>query len=122
MPVAADEDFGMVPLEAQSFGRPVIAFGKGGSLETVRGAYVPIRQPQATEGGAITGVSFQKQTADSLAEAIVLFESSEEIFRPEQIRSHARRFDSSIFLERMRYFISTAMTNDKNLGNRFLGQ
>ena len=36
---AADEDFGMVPLEAQSYGRPVIAFGKGGSLETVDGAY-----------------------------------------------------------------------------------
>jgi len=39
---AADEDFGMVPLEAQSYGRPVIAFGKGGSLETVSGVYSPI--------------------------------------------------------------------------------
>jgi glycosyltransferase involved in cell wall biosynthesis len=119
---AADEDFGMVPLEAQSFGRPVIAFGKGGSLETVRGAYAPIGQSQATEGGAITGIFFQEQTADSLAEAIVSFESSEEIFLAEQIQSHARRFDTSIFLERMRHFISTAMASDKTLSNRFLGQ
>ena len=37
---AADEDFGLVPLEAQSYGRPVIAFGKGGALETVIGAFV----------------------------------------------------------------------------------
>ncbi len=43
---AADEDFGMVPLEAQSYGRPVIAFGKGGSLETVIGTYNPIREKQ----------------------------------------------------------------------------
>jgi glycosyltransferase involved in cell wall biosynthesis len=107
---AADEDFGMVPLEAQSFGRPVIAFGKGGSLETVRGAYTPLRQSQAAEGGALTGVFFREQTADSLAQAIVSFESSEEIFLPEQIQLHARRFDTSIFLERMRDFISTCVT------------
>ena len=44
---AADEDFGMVPLEAQSYGRPVIAFGKGGSLETVIGTYSPIRKQKA---------------------------------------------------------------------------
>ena len=108
---AADEDFGMVPLEAQSYGRPVIAFGKGGSLETVRGIYAPICQPRPREDGAITGVFFQEQTAESLAKAIISFESCEEIFIPHQIQSHARKFDASVFLERMRDYIQSALTN-----------
>src|SRR5258707_10206809 len=70
---AADEDFGMVPLEAQSYGRPVIAFGKGGSLETVIGTYSPIGKRKACEDSAITGVFFREQTADSLAKAILCF-------------------------------------------------
>jgi glycosyltransferase involved in cell wall biosynthesis len=108
---AADEDFGMVPLEAQSYGRPVIAFAKGGSLETVRGIYTPIRRQMGTADSAITGVFFQEQTADSLANAILSFEASEEIFRPEQIQLHARKFDTSVFLERMRDYIASALMN-----------
>lgn len=57
----------------------MIAFGKGGSLETVIGAYAPIRRPKVEEGGAITGVFFAEQTADALTNAILSFESSEEI-------------------------------------------
>jgi glycosyltransferase involved in cell wall biosynthesis len=101
---AADEDFGMVPLEAQSYGRPVIALGKGGSLETVIGIYNP-----SLKGGAervVTGVFFQEQTVDSLANAILSFEASEEIFLPRQIQLHARKFDTSIFLDRMRNYIN----------------
>src|ERR1700730_15469056 len=98
---AADEDFGMVPLEAQSYGRPVIAFGKGGSLETVRGSYAPIVKQAAEENPALTGVFFQKQTVDSLAEAMLSFESCEETFLPLRIQSHARKFDTSVFLDRM---------------------
>ena len=107
---AADEDFGMVPLEAQSFGRPVIAFGKGGSLETVRGAHIPIGERNGHDEASPTGVFFKEQTADSLAEAIVSFESSEALFRPQVIQSHARTFDTAIFLDRMRKYISDAMT------------
>jgi glycosyltransferase involved in cell wall biosynthesis len=107
---AADEDFGMVPLEAQSFGRPVIAFGKGGSLETVRGAHIPIGERNGHDEASPTGVFFKEQTADSLAEAIVSFESSEALFRPQVIQSHARKFDTAIFLDRMRKYISDAMT------------
>src|ERR1700730_2768674 len=98
---AADEDFGMVPLEAQSYGRPVIAFGKGGSLETVRGSYAPTVKQVAEENPALTGVFFQKQTVDSLAEAMLSFESCEETFLPLRIQSHARKFDTSVFLDRM---------------------
>jgi glycosyltransferase involved in cell wall biosynthesis len=114
---AADEDFGMVPLEAQSYGRPVIAFGKGGSLETVLGTYNPIRQKRTEEGSGFTGVFFRQQTADSLAEAILSFESSEEIFRPPQIQAHARSFDTSIFVERMRNYINSVMANPSDPEN-----
>jgi glycosyltransferase involved in cell wall biosynthesis len=108
---AADEDFGMVPLEAQSYGRPVIAYGKGGSLETVRGSYLPISEAGTGEEGLLTGVFFREQTAESLAKAILGFESSEEAFLPLEIQSHAREFDTSIFLDRMRDYIEQAVSN-----------
>ena len=86
---AADEDFGMVPLEAQSYGRPVIAFATGGSLETVRGAYAPVTQQNTEEGNPITGVFFLDQTADSLSDArITSFEASEELFPRRRKSSH----------------------------------
>jgi glycosyltransferase involved in cell wall biosynthesis len=108
---AADEDFGMVPLEAQSFGRPVIAYGKGGSLETVVGAYPPIEQGQTDELDGITGLLFEEQTADSLAKAILEFEAREERFIPKQIQLHARKFDTSVFVNRLRNYVEYAMTN-----------
>lgn len=111
---AADEDFGMVPLEAQSYGRPVIAFGKGGSLETVRGTYAQTRKQNAEDDAAITGVFFKEQTADSLAEAILCFESSEQMFVPEHIQLHARKFDTAIFLDRMRNYIDSVISNSSN--------
>jgi glycosyltransferase involved in cell wall biosynthesis len=101
----------MVPLEAQSYGRPVIAFGKGGSLETVRGAYAPIVKQAAVENPTLTGVFFREQTIDSLTEAIRSFESSEEIFLPLRIQLHARKFDTSVFLDRMRTYINGVLAN-----------
>jgi glycosyltransferase involved in cell wall biosynthesis len=103
---AADEDFGLVPLEAHSYGRPVIALGKGGALETVVGSYAPAHQQGNGDEPALTGVFFRDQTPDSLAEAILAFESSEEVFVPEHIQSHARKFDKSIFLDRMRNYLN----------------
>jgi glycosyltransferase involved in cell wall biosynthesis len=114
---AADEDFGMVPLEAQSYGRPVIAFGKGGSLETVIGTYTPVLEKKAAEGFAFTGVFFREQTADSLAQAILSFESSEEIFLPQHIQSHARRFDTAIFIDRIRKYINLVVNKPSSSEN-----
>lgn len=106
---AADEDFGMVPLEAQAYGRPVIAYGKGGSLETVIGIHASNGECKAGADTAVTGIFFQEQTADSLAKAMLSFESCEEIFLPEYIRSHARKFDTSVFVDRMRSYINRVM-------------
>ena len=92
---AADEDFGMVPLEAQACGRPVIAYGAGGSLETVRGT-----------GSAPTGIYFAEQTAESAANAIARWEQDgEPAFRPQDARTWAANFATPLFLERYRALV-----------------
>jgi glycosyltransferase involved in cell wall biosynthesis len=92
---AADEDFGMVPLEAQACGRPVIAYGAGGSLETVRGA-----------GDEATGMYFPEQTADSVTEAIIRWErKGEPKFQPRFATEWAANFSTSAFLEHYREFV-----------------
>lgn len=100
-----EEDFGIVPVEAQSFGRPVIAFGKGGVLESVMS--IPEEEPPALDRS--TGVFFQKQTADSLAEAVLLFESIEERFCPSVIRASVETFDTSRFKLAMHEFIAARL-------------
>jgi len=105
-----EEDFGIVPVEAQSFGRPVIAFGRGGALETVVGGSPS--DPGAPE--ASTGVFFAEQSADSLAGAIRLFESNESRFSPAFIQRHAERFGVSRFKAEMRAFISARMLEFRN--------
>ncbi|MEJ8802683.1 glycosyltransferase family 4 protein [Pontibacter sp. H249] len=80
---AADEDFGITPVEAQACGTPVIAYGKGGALETV------LEQ--------ITGVFFKEQTTESLLQAILYFEQIANSFNAETIRHHAEKFDKSNF-------------------------
>ena len=92
---AADEDFGMVPLEAQACGRPVIAYGAGGSLETVRGT-----------GPHLTGAYFTEQTAASAVSAIQSWESiGEKQFDPASARDWAATFATPLFLERYRNFV-----------------
>src|SRR5208337_657766 len=77
-----EEDFGIVPVEAQSFGRPVGAFRRGGALETVIGGFPT--SSYAAESS--TGVFFAEQSAESLADAIRFFESIETPFSPTFIR------------------------------------
>jgi glycosyltransferase involved in cell wall biosynthesis len=96
---AADEDFGMVPLEAQACGRPVLAYGAGGSLETVR-AGLNEAHP--------TGAFFQEQTAASASKAIEAWERiSEPSFDPQDARDWAATFATPHFLERYRRFVLT---------------
>ncbi|HEV8029138.1 MAG TPA: glycosyltransferase [Stellaceae bacterium] len=83
----ADEDFGMVPVEAMSAGRPVIAYGRGGALETV----LPGK----------TGVLFESQTVDSLISAVDHFESVADTFDRTRIAAHAAAFSKTVFNAQM---------------------
>jgi len=105
-----EEDFGIVPVEAQSFGRPVIAFGRGGALETVVGGFATV--PRAPESSS--GVFFAQQSADSLADAILSFESNEGRFSPAFIRRHAERFSVSRFKNELATFISHKVLEFRN--------
>lgn len=99
-----EEDFGIVPLEAQACGAPVIAFGKGGTLETV----IPLNDGPMEEhtGLAPTGVFFAEPSAEALSEAISLFERHASAFDRSAIRQHALRFDRPVFKDRMQRFLS----------------
>ena len=84
---AAEEDFGITPVEAQACGTPVIAFGKGGALETIR--------PYGVEKN--TGIFFQSQQIDSIIDAVNLFEAKRDHFLPEFCRENALRFSNERF-------------------------
>ncbi len=81
----AEEDFGIIPVEAQAAGRPVIAFGRGGALETV------IERK--------TGLFFREQTSQALIAALRQFESWESDFRPSDALANAQRFSVQAFRE-----------------------
>ncbi len=84
-----EEDFGILPVEAQAAGTPVIAYGRGGALETI------INNE--------TGCFFREQSVDSVCEAVERFETMK--FDRHCIARHARRFDDAIFLERMDAYV-----------------
>lgn len=89
------EDFGMVPVEAMASGTPVIAYAKGGALETVK------------EG--VSGLFFTEQSVESLNEAVERFETGAVDFEPEKLREYARQFDKSHFRSKITNFINEKM-------------
>ncbi len=95
---AAREDFGIIPLEAQACGTPVIAFGEGGVRETVVG--IERENP--------TGVFFREQTVESLQSAILEFERNLNLFRPSTCRANAERFSNERFRREIREIVEQA--------------
>ena len=99
---AAEEDFGIIPVEAQACGTPVIAFGKGGALETVL-------ENQ-------TGVFFEEQSIQKLKEAITAFEKLK--FDPKKIREHATKFSKQRFENEMKAFVESKFKEHLELLNK----
>jgi glycosyltransferase involved in cell wall biosynthesis len=106
-----EEDFGIVPLEAQASGRPVIGFKKGGLLETVIGL-----DGSSSSQGYPTGLFFYEQRAESLIAAVELYQKSQGQFRPEHIRQHAAKFSRERFKQESAEYIDACVKRFR--GNR----
>jgi len=100
---AAEEDFGIIPVEAQACGTPVIAFGRGGVLETVR--------PYGVDNA--TGIFFDNQTVSSLIESVRFFENIAEQLLPQACHNNAMRFSSGRFKKEFSVYV----TNKWNIFN-----
>lgn len=94
---AAEEDFGITPVEAQASGTPVIAFGKGGVLETIR----PYGESNAT------GVFFAEQTTESLIQAVHHFDKIKDSILPRDCRENALKFSAQRFHDELDEYIKT---------------
>lgn len=92
---AAEEDFGITPVEAQACGTPIIAFGKGGALETVVGKNA--ENP--------TGVFFEEQKIESVVTAVNSFEREQHIYTPENCRLNALKFSTDRFNQEFSKYI-----------------
>ncbi|MBF5094815.1 glycosyltransferase family 4 protein, partial [Azospirillum sp. INR13] len=95
----ANEDFGIVPVEAMAAGRPVIALNRGGATETVK--------------DGLSGLFFDQQTPEALIEAVERFEAQERRFDPAVIQAYAARFDGAVFKTRLRETIDSWMNGEE---------
>ncbi|QJB49868.1 glycosyltransferase family 4 protein [Acinetobacter sp. NEB149] len=93
---AAEEDFGITPVEAQACGTPVIAFGKGGALETVNSDL--LNKP--------SGLFFGHQDVQSIVKAVHQFESHVDLYLPENCRENAIKFSDARFREEFNQYVA----------------
>lgn len=93
---AAEEDFGILPVEAQACGTPVICLAKGGAKETVI--------------NEVTGIHFEEQTVDSLIDAIDRFNNIYTSFVPANIRAHSLKFSKERFEQEIETFVNEKYT------------
>lgn len=96
---AAEEDFGITPVEAQACGTPVIAYGRGGSLETVRG--LGVAQP--------TGVFFEEQTPAQVMAAVSRFENEGGAIQAANCRKNAVRFSPEAFRKKLQQHVDNKL-------------
>lgn len=106
---AAEEDFGIAPLEAQACGTPVIAYGKGGALETI-----------IDSSANRTGIFFQQQNVESLCEAVDRFEKIATDIDPQDCRDNAMRFSTVNFQHQFRSCVDGALKRFHD-GSEFMG-
>lgn len=101
---AAEEDFGIAPVEAQACGTPVIAYGKGGGVETVQGD---------SNTAPKTGIFFESQTIPSIRDAVNSFEQNTSAFEFRACRLNAERFSKQHFIENMKLQIETVLLHHR---------
>ena len=106
-----EEDAGITPLEAQAAGRPVIAFGRGGALETVAGL-----SDDGANAREATGIFFGEQTAEALCGAVRRMEASWTEFDPAAARRRAQAFDRSVFKQRIRRAVEGVLEESRKTG------
>jgi glycosyltransferase involved in cell wall biosynthesis len=99
--LAAQEEFGIAGVEAQAAGTPVIAFGAGGPLETIRGVF-PGEPPRL----GTTGIFFHEQQVPALTEALAWFERCRPAIEPQACRANAVRFDRPRFEREFKQFVT----------------
>ena len=109
---AAEEDFGILPVEAQACGTPVIAYGRGGVTESVRG--IDSERP--------TGLFFGEQSATALRAAVATFEAMAGCFSPSACRENAERFSAARFREEFTAYVQNAMNMPPDERNGFDGR
>ncbi|MFK7801615.1 MAG: glycosyltransferase [Anaerolineae bacterium] len=93
-----EEDFGIAPIQAMAAGRPAIAYAAGGALDTI----IPEK----------TGILFEDQTVSGMIEAVEYFERFE--WRPDEIKTHASQFDTTIFKQKLDSFVNKKLEAHKN--------